>query len=239
MNEEQKPHKTWIMLKKAIPPIIPTAPNSGSGTKYIQAFDAQWNTANGHDAKATQLQFIKGTNSSFSGYPYCNLKITNGKFVDNNYLLLDGTGVLAPVTQKWFATNNGEELVVLDGLGEIYTKTVEGATRKLVLTETSLTYTHNYNQLSLDVPGKDIRMIALKAGYLTAYDKNGNRYQKYSKNVLTLYSGMQSCTDTSYFFNGFVGKVYCLQIGFDYWDGTFNNAILDAEWLYNKNRFRL
>ena len=233
---ENTEHKTWIMLKRAIPPIVPTAPNSGSGAQYIQAFDAQWNTANGHDANSTQMQSIKGTASSFSNYPYCNVNITNGKFIDKNYIQFDGTGYIIPVTQKNFSTNNGEELFVLEGLGTIYTKKIDGASRTLTITETEITYTHQYKKLSIQVPGKDIRMITIRSGYLTAYDKNGNRYQKYSNDVVTSYSGMRGYTDSTTFFNGFIGKVYCMQIGFYY---NLKNSVLDKEWAYNKNRFRL
>lgn len=236
MNEEQKPHKTWTMLKKAIPPIIPTFPASNSGCSCIKLFDAQWNTPTGHDANAKQMQYIKGTELVSSSYPYCNVNITNGKFIDKNYLLFDGTGKITPVQQKWFATNNCRELFVLDGIGTIYTKNVEGDIRSLVVSETNIVYTHNNYKTILEIPGKDVRMLCAMCGRIIAYDKNGVRHEAYNSKAATFYNGMSEYTTTSYFFDGFVGKVYCMHIGFNY-KGEL--SFLDKEWEYAKNRFRL
>lgn len=246
MSEQDKPiRKTWTMYKRAIPPIVPTRPIELTDVRYEYLYDAQWNTANGHDKNATQWQYIEGTSTNECNKR--NLNIVNGTWVNNNYLQFDGTGYLIPETQGNFSLNTANELYFVEGIGTIYSKTKKetyNTTRSLEITENAIIYKHTGKTVTVNVPsGKDIRMIYIYYGNVVAYDKNGNKY-RVNGNISTT-TGLY--VDTVKFFDGFVGKVYAFREQQDYkrvnglTRGNGNNftyECLDAEFEYAKNRFK-
>lgn len=242
-SEQIKPiRKTWIMLKKAIPAIIPSPHDSGSGAEWGTIWDAQWNTGTGYNKNATQWGYMTGTRST-NRTPF---NVINGVWVDNNYLSLDGTGYLQPVVQKETKRNSCNEVFVVEGIGQIYSKYCEGYPLALEIMETGVKCRYKaYTELVLNVPGVDVRMIAAMGSQLVVYDKYGKRYVKDFSGSTGI--GNRVYVDSATYFKNFKGKIYCIK---DYgaymgWDGIIKSShnrsyeCADKEWEYAKNRFRL
>ena len=219
-NEQPVIRKIWLMLKRASPPIVPTKPSEKGAldSEYGILFDAQWNTANGHDKNATNWEYIKGTNSC----KYQNMIVTNGLWVDKNYLQLDGTGKVAPTTTGQFAINGACDLYIVDGIGQVFTKYKKNGnysrTDTLTVYEDKVVLTA-YRNVTIDVPGKDVRMIYVYVGSensrLVVFTADGKYYNAYSTSAYRFQNN--SYSDTATFFNGFIGKVYAIK-----WELTYN-----------------
>ena len=227
------------MLRRAIPPIVPTAPNTTSTQRFRALYDAQWNTGSGHDKNATSWQYIGGNASSY--YARSPLAITNGIWVDKNYLQFDGTGKAVPTNNSKPIDNEPLELVVLEGLGTVYKKKLGYSPRYLTISETQVKYTHGSQSVYINVPGVDVRMVLICYGVLVVYLKDGQRFHAVNFKA-SASSESSSYADSIEWFNGFVGKVYSIKTTVK--DLSVNEAAsafkaLDPEWEYNKNRFKL
>lgn len=248
MSENQE-RKTWLMLKRAIPPIVPTKPaeTGALGSTYGILFDAQWNTAAGHDKNTTNWEYIKGTNS----WNCRNMVVTNGLWVDKNYLQLDGTGKVVPTSANQFAINGACDLYIVDGIGQVFTKYKKSGNYSRTYTLTvyeNKVVLEAYGSVTINVPGKDVRMIYAYVGSdnsrLVVFTADGKYYNAYSTSAYRLQNN--SYADTATFFNGFVGKVYAAK-----WELTYGGhygltksnsspdfSCLVAEFNAAKERFR-